>query len=244
MPPLHITSGDCAGASLAKAGLPGDVFVWHDLLYDGPRVPGWPDDDNLRARAEFIHSFTGGGLDRADVYDVFVDQYKTLKKDVANQRPIVLWFDACLFDMAMLVHLLTCLSQLNATDLELLCVDAFPGVDPYHGLGQLSPEQLASVYDDRRPVTPEQLAYAQRVDDAFVTHDTATLTALAEETDTPLPWVPAAINRLLAERPDPTTGLGRLKTLSVDSGETLGTLDMIGAEGYALRRRSAAVMWS
>lgn len=37
---LHITSGDCAGGSLAKAGLPGEVFVWHDILYDGPRNPG------------------------------------------------------------------------------------------------------------------------------------------------------------------------------------------------------------
>ena len=39
---LHITSGDCAGGSLVKAGLPGDVFVWHDILYDGPGIPAGP----------------------------------------------------------------------------------------------------------------------------------------------------------------------------------------------------------
>lgn len=32
---LHITSGDCAGGSLRQAGLPGAVFAWHDILYDG-----------------------------------------------------------------------------------------------------------------------------------------------------------------------------------------------------------------
>lgn len=34
---FHITSGDIAGGSLAKAGLPGEVFDWHDILY---MVPG------------------------------------------------------------------------------------------------------------------------------------------------------------------------------------------------------------
>ena len=35
---LHITGGDSAGASLAKAGLSGKVFVWHGISYDGPRL--------------------------------------------------------------------------------------------------------------------------------------------------------------------------------------------------------------
>jgi len=46
---LHITGGDMAGGSLAKAGLSGEVFVWHDILYDGPRNPGWPDEGTLSA---------------------------------------------------------------------------------------------------------------------------------------------------------------------------------------------------
>ena len=51
---LHITSGDSAGGSLAKAGLFGEIFVWHDILYDGPRNPGWPNEDTLGARALFL----------------------------------------------------------------------------------------------------------------------------------------------------------------------------------------------
>jgi hypothetical protein len=34
---LHITSGDIAGGHLANSGIEGKVFVWHDILYDGPR---------------------------------------------------------------------------------------------------------------------------------------------------------------------------------------------------------------
>ena len=51
---LHITSGDCAGDILTKSGICGEVFVWHDILYDGSRNPGWPDDAILDARARFL----------------------------------------------------------------------------------------------------------------------------------------------------------------------------------------------
>ena len=29
---------------MTRSTIPGDVFVWHDILYNGPRKPGWPDD--------------------------------------------------------------------------------------------------------------------------------------------------------------------------------------------------------
>lgn len=31
---LHITSGDIAGESLKRSGVDGEVFVWHDILYE------------------------------------------------------------------------------------------------------------------------------------------------------------------------------------------------------------------
>lgn len=211
---LHITSGDIAGASLAKAGLGGEVFVWHDILYDGPRTPGWPDDDTLAARALFLEESTGGGLDRAYILQTLRDQYNKLQEAVSHSA-IVLWFDACLFDQAMLAHILTCLDHLQIREAELLCVDAFPGIEPFHGLGQLQPEQLASLYPDRRPVTGEQFRFAAVVDRAFAAQDTKILSGLAQGADAPLPWIAAAAKRWLLEQPDPATGLGRLETLAL-----------------------------
>jgi hypothetical protein len=98
---------------------------------------------------------------------------------------------------------------------ELLCVDAFPGIEPFHGLGQLHPEQLASLYNSRRPVTDEQFRFAAVVDKAFATQDAALLTELSETTEPPLPWIPAAVMRWLQEQPDLTTGLGRLESLAL-----------------------------
>ena len=76
---LHITSGDCAGGSLAKAGLPGEVFIWHDVLYDGSRRPGWPDDATLKARICFLDTLTGGGLGRINVLEKLSGQYLKLE---------------------------------------------------------------------------------------------------------------------------------------------------------------------
>lgn len=213
---LHITSGDIAGDRLEKSDIPGEVFVWHDILYDGPRNPGWPDEDTLVARAQFIEKETGGGLKNAFVLKTLKEQYVKLAA-AEKYKKIVLWFDACLFDQSMLAHILTCLHHKGIKKAELLCVDIFPGIEPYNGLGQLQPSHMASVYDQRKQVTNEQFQFAIIVDEAFANQDQNLLVKLSIMTDAPLPWIPAAVTRWLQERPDAETGLGRLETLALEA---------------------------
>jgi hypothetical protein len=209
---LHLTSGDCAGELLTKSGISGEVFVWHDILYDGPRIPGWPDTANLEARARFLEGETGGGLKREFILATLLEQYRKLA-DAAGCERVVLWFDACLFDQSMLVHVLNCLSLREIRQVELLCVAEFPGIVPYHGLGQLQPSQLDALYDQRRPVSQAQFDYSRIVDLAFANRDQTLLSELAGQVGAPLPWIPSAVTRWLQELPDPATGLGRLEDL-------------------------------
>ncbi len=213
---LHITGGDCSGSALAKSGVPGDVFVWHDILYDGPRKTGWPDEDTVRARARFIEQATGGGLDGELILNTLKNQYRRLET-AADYARLVLWFDACLFDQAMLAHILACLRFKEIRNVDLLCVDAFPGIVPFDGLGQLLPEQMASVYNQRRPVTEEQFCFAECVDNAFALQDTAAFARLSALADAPLPWIPSAVKRWMQEQPDGKTGLGRLEKLALEA---------------------------
>jgi hypothetical protein len=213
---LHITSGDIAGDSLAKSGIPGEVFVWHDVLYEGPRNPGWPDEETLEARARFLEQTTCGGLGRGFILSTLKNQYRKLEAAKDCER-IVLWFDACLFDQSMLAHILACMSHQGIDKADLLCVDAFPGIVPFNGLGQLDPSQLASLYDRRRPVTDAQFRFAETVDEAFAKQDQGLFAELSRRADAPLPWVPAAVTRWLQERPDPATGLGRLASLALQA---------------------------
>ena len=117
----------------------------------------------------------------------------------------------------MLVHVLACLRHQDIRKVELLCVDAFPGIVPYHGLGQLQPSQLASLVDQSRPVTDAQFQFAKVVDHAFAVQDTEVLAELSRRAHAPLPWIPAAVTRWLQEQPDPETGLGRLERLALEA---------------------------
>lgn len=211
---LHIINGDAAGDLLAKSGLAGEILVWSDLLYDGPRIPGWPDEKSLDARAGFLSALTGGGMEKRTILNSLENQYQKLKQ-AAEYMHIILWFDACLFDQSMLAHILTCLHLQSIHKAELICVDAFPGIEPFNGLGQLQPLQLAGLMDQRQPVSADQFRYAEAVDAAFARQDQNRLHLLSQQTKAPLPWVPAAVTRWLQEQPDPATGLGRLESLAL-----------------------------
>ena len=213
---LHVTNGDVAGENLIKSGVSGEVLVWRDILYDGPRNPGWPEEDTLTARALFLEEMTGGGLLKEQILETLKTQY--LKLETARgYDTIILWFDACLCDQSMLCHLLACMKVKGIETAELICVNAFPGIVPFNGLGQLLPDQLASIYDQRQPVTYDQFCFAERVDRAFALQDRAEFVELSNCSSAPLPWVPAAVARWLKEQPDETTGLGQLEQLALEA---------------------------
>lgn len=215
--PLHITSGDRAGEALAGAGLEGEILVWHDLLYDGPRTPGWPDNDALGRRAVFIEEMTAGGLSRSEVLDTFISQYGRIA-DLPSDAEIVLWFDACLFDQSMLVHLVSCLHHQGITNnVQLLCIDRFQGIEPYIGLGQLDSAQLGSCYHLRQPVSDIHFDFSREVDIVLAERDLNRAAALSRWEEAPLRWVPAALRRWLQEEPDPKTGLGRLEAMALEA---------------------------
>ena len=75
---LYITSGDIVGRHLSAAGLDGDILVWHDVLYDGSRCPGWPDAAAMAGRVEFLYQVTGGGLSRDRLRAAVRGQYERL----------------------------------------------------------------------------------------------------------------------------------------------------------------------
>jgi hypothetical protein len=213
---LNLTSGDASGDLLSAAGVEGEVFVWHDVLYDGPRKPGWPTTATLEARAQFLSEFSDGGLSEAGVFRTLEQQYDKLA-GAGSYENIVLWFDACLFDQSMLAHILTCLRLKEIEGTSLICVDAWPGIEPYNGLGQLKPEDLASLEESGQRITDAQFDFAAQVDRAFALNDPTLLTELSVRTNAPLPWVPAAAARWLQEIPDPDSGLGRLDSLTLEA---------------------------
>jgi hypothetical protein len=101
----------------------------------------------------------------------------------------VLWFEYDLFDQTILSSLLHWfelrrLQGKTLPNLSWIVADSFPGIQDFRGLGQLTPEQLCSLWPRRRAVNERELAAGSQAWRAFSSSDpTAVLTWLTEQDD-------------------------------------------------------------
>jgi len=112
-------------------------------------------------------------------------------------------------------------SGFSRTIVSLICIDRFPGVERFCGLGQLNAAQLATLTDTRTPVTPDQYALATHAWAAFCAADPRDFAELARlstgsgRARDALPFLGAALTRFLAEYPSVAHGLSRTEELAL-----------------------------
>ena len=219
MTTLHITNGDSAGDKLRRI-VKGAVTITADPLHEGPAPPvdgdAWYD-----VRARFLAS------DGDTAHEEIKQQLAAWDRAIADGHragDIVLWFEHDLFDQLLLIRTLDLLVGLKAdatydavSRVSLICIDSFPGVERFVGLGQLTPDQLAELIGTERPVTPEQYALASRAWKAFRSPDPAELLAITvkPETSRALPFLRDALLRFFAEFPSTANGLSRTEELAL-----------------------------
>ena len=206
MPVLHITNGDCTADTL-RAFLTDRVLVTCDVLHDGPapRVDG---DAWYGVRAKFL---TDAFKARYDETRAALAAFDRAVVENGRHDEILLWFEHDLFDQLLLIRTLHLMARL--TNVSLICIGEFPGVERFIGLGQLNAEQLASLLPARASVTAGQFAIASEAWQAYRAGDPRELFAvMVRLRATPadgLPFLHDAIHRLLEEYPSTTNGLSR-----------------------------------
>ena len=232
MSTLHITNGDSAGDKLRQI-VKGAVTITADPLHEGPAPPvdgdGWHD---VRARS----LAWDGDTTRGEIKKQLAAWDRTIV-DGHRAGDIVLWFEHDLFDQLALIRTLDLIGGPEQAALDskvsLICIDGFPGVDRFIGLGQLTPGQLAELVGTERPVTSEQYALASRAWKAFRSPDPTELLTLTVKADTSrcLPFLRDALLRFFAEYPSAANGLSRTEELAVgalrDGAMTGGALFVI-----------------
>ena len=124
----------------------------------------------------------------------------------------MLWFEHDLFDQLLLIRTLDVLvpGEPRAGEhgfVSLICIGEFPGVDRFIGLGQLTAEQLASLYPVRQRVTDEQFALARAAWRAFRSADPRGFADMMHADTHALPFLAGAIQRLFEEYPSTANGL-------------------------------------
>jgi len=200
---LHVTNGESAGNTLRQTGLGGAVLPWQDVLHEGP-VPGVARPELLRIRADFL-SGCGWGSKHA-LLSALQRRDRTVTGALRDRRQVVLWFEHDLYDQLQLLDVLALASVADGTP-ELIVVGSFPGKPSFRGLGELTANQLETLWPSRVPATPGLLTAAASGWDALRLPEPSALAALATAGVAELPFLGAALRRLLEELPAPKDGL-------------------------------------
>ena len=211
---LHIHNGDCSANIAKQTKLPGEHFAWREALIDGPAPAGLSDAEWRSTRAR--HLSESYEVDFKQCAAELLAQEQKLETFVEHDE-VVLWFEHDLFCQTNLLFLLDWFGKqkLGATKLSLICIGEYPGVENFHGLGELSPEQLESLFPDRQNVSARQLALAASAWQTYCSRDPRDIENLLQTDTSALPFLKAAFKAHLKRFPSTKNGLGQIENSSL-----------------------------
>jgi hypothetical protein len=212
---FHIHNGESTASTLREFRFPGEHFAFQEVLMAGPTPNGLSSDEWFATRARHL----------AEAYDLNLESCRSdlLKQEGVLQRSlehdeVVLWFEHDLFCQINLIYLLDWFSKrsLGKTKLSLICVDSFPGVEDFRGLGQLTGEQVASLFDGRCEIGNKDFAVAARAWAAYCSADPNDIfNCLAGDTSA-MPFLQNALLLHLARFPSTVNGLGLIENKALE----------------------------
>jgi redox-sensitive transcriptional activator SoxR len=210
---LHVTNGESAGNTLRQTALGGAVLPWQDVLHEGP-LPALPRHELLRARARFLAGCGWGG--RQAVLASLERRDAQLLEALRGGPAVALWFEHDLYDQLQLLDVLT-LAHAEGAAPELIVVGSFPGRPSFAGLGELTADELETLWPSRRRAEPEVLEEAAGAWAALREPEPTSLAARAMRESAHLPFLAPALRRLLEELPAPADGLSRTERHALEA---------------------------
>jgi|RhiMetStandDraft_4_1073278.scaffolds.fasta_scaffold13350_2 DNA-binding transcriptional MerR regulator len=226
---LHVTNGESAANTLRRTALGGAVLSWQDVLHAGP-VPAVPRAELRRRRAAFLSACGWGN--RREILSSLEGRDDQLRRAFAGRVPVVLWFEHDLYDQLQLVDVLALAREEGAAP-SAIVIDSFPGKPGFRGLGELTAEELETLWSARAEVSEAALETASAVWDAFGAPEPVALADWAVRGASALPLLGPALGRLLEELPAPGNGLSateRTALRTIEAGASTPTAAFLGAQ--------------
>lgn len=222
---LHIHNGDCSAEIARRCSLPGEHFAWRESLITGPTPAGLSAEDWRKLRAQ--HLSETYAIDLPECERGLLTQEEKLKT-FSDHEEIVLWFEHDLFCQLHLLYLLDwfAIQPFETTKLSLVCINQFPGKQNFHGLGELNPDEFASLFPGRTQVTANQLKLAAAAWQAYCSPTPTDIEKVLQTDTSALPFLDAALRAHLRRFPDSNNGLGRIENGSLQ-------LIAVGANGFS-----------
>jgi RNA polymerase sigma factor (sigma-70 family) len=212
---VHICDGDSVAGTLRQSGLPGEVAVYGDLLYEGP-VPKERTEGELLALRSRFHAQAGYGA--AKQVEAWLKKSEETIAGLGRHQEVILWFDHRLSDQLLLIRLLDRFHDRRPgeTILSLICVGSYPPVAPFVGLGQLTSDQLFSLADTRSRIGEEQMRLGRAAWRAFTSADPTSIENLLRAGTRALPFLAPALRRHLEQFPSAENGLSRTEQAAME----------------------------
>lgn len=233
---LIVTNGDSAAEKLTSLCLDADILPWRDVLHDGP-VQSAPDlPTQSKARAGFLAKFSG--QPEATVSQDMILRDQQWLAALGGETTILL-FEHDLYDQLQLAQLLWSASRVpNLRDLRLM--------QSNRHLSALSNEELQrAIAGAGEHIDTATMSAAAEVWDAFTAPAPTALAVLSLRDRADLPWMAAALRRLLAEYPALGSGLPASMTYALEALRD-GPLSLGQMFGQMQAKETAAFMgdWS
>ena len=232
---LHIRCGSDLRSPLQRAGFRGDFYEHSYPYLIGPVREG---PGCLEQRARFlVDSYASDReppLEYAAVLEGLTRDEQRLH-DSSRYERVVIWSEGDCYDQLVEVRLLGhYAANRRPPRLELINVKDFPGGLRFIGLGQLPPEALRLLWEQRSLASPAQLALGLASWQALASEDPRTLAAIMRSATPDLPLLAPALHRHLRELPSVENGLGftQQMALTMLAEQPLSLNRMIGRMTY------------
>jgi len=228
---LHVANGTSTTTLIDAARIPGVLSIWADPLHEGPVPGGLSDEALLELRARHLATLADPTFAAWSGHDASLDAVNDLRQWRATIErheaydEAILWFEHDLFDQLNLIQLLPWIRQHVPLGkaVSLVCIGSFPGRPGFKGLGELTPDELASLLETRQRVGEPQYALAERAWRAFRQPTPEELDDMRRGDTSSLPYLSAAVARFLEEYPWTTDGLSRTERRLLELADVEGT---------------------
>lgn len=212
---LHITNGDHAADRLRHSGIEGEVMVWRELYTFGPVVQDMGNEVERSKRAAYLEQQLG--IPQKEYLQIAELERKL--HAFHQYKEIVLWFEYDLYDQVMLSYLLHYFNgqSLGETKLNLLCIDAYPEIENFRGLGQLTPGQIGRLSGTWHVMGTEELQAGSQFWQAYTSSDIQDHMDYLRQNSTVLPFAHAAFEAHLTRLPSQSNGLGAIEQATLEA---------------------------
>jgi hypothetical protein len=235
---LHVANGHCTTQLIERAGIPGALSIWADVLHEGP-VPDLPDDALLEVRARHLAETP----ERVGEVIAGLREWRSAIDRRNSYDELILWYEHDLFDQLNLIQVLSRIGQGRRTGkaVSLVCIGSFPGRPRFKGLGELTPIELESLLPTRQPVSEAQYLLSAAAWRAFRSPDPRPIEALLRLDTSTMPFLAGALSRHLEEFPSTINGLSRTEQRLMELAEP-GGIDVWAAFSHLHDQETAFYM--